>query len=387
MSRTGWPLLTIAIVLVGLNLRPILASAGPLLDVIQRDTGLGDGQAGLLTTIPVALMGICLLGTRLFRAWFGDLRGVAIGVLLVCFACAARWIAPGGTSLLATATIGGVGIALAQALVPGIIRERGEDRAAGLMGFYSTAIMGGALIASSAAPWFERLWGWPAALGLWAVPAFAGLLVWAAVIGLRRGGAVSVETQASVHSSSRAWALMAFFGMGTGAYTLVLAWLPSFYTQLGWPATAAGALLGAVTLAEVVAGIIVSVPIDRMPDRRPALFLALGALLTGLAGLYLAPLAAAWPAAILAGLGIGALFPLSLIVAMDHARDSAEAGAIVGFVQGGGYLLAAVLPFVAGLIRQGMSDLAPAWLLMAGLCFPLALLAARFRPGDKLSSG
>ncbi|WP_210332565.1 hypothetical protein [Methylosinus sp. H3A] len=52
-----------AILLVGINLRPALASVGPLLDAIQSDTGLGDIGASLLTTFPVLLMGICLLGT------------------------------------------------------------------------------------------------------------------------------------------------------------------------------------------------------------------------------------------------------------------------------------------------------------------------------------
>jgi CP family cyanate transporter-like MFS transporter len=372
------------IVLVGLNLRPILAAVGPLLDVIQRDTGLDDGQAGLLTTIPVALMGFCMLGTRMFKARIGAHRGVALGLLLVSFASVLRWFSPSATLLLTTAIVGGIGIALVQALMPGFIRERAGRRGAPLMGVYSTAIMAGALMASATSPWLERLWGWSAAVGIWVLPGILGLVAWIIIVG---GTREKVTTNASVrvHGSSRAWALLAFFGLGTGAYTLVLAWLPPFYTHLGWSAAAAGALLGAVTLAEVAAGVAVSVWVDRLPDRRPALFVALGALSTGLACLCLAPLATAWPAAVLAGVGIGALFPLSLIVAMDHADNGEQAGAVVGFVQGGGYLLAAVLPFIAGLMRQGMSDLTPAWALMAGLCLVLAFLAVRFRPGDKLS--
>ena len=96
----------------------------------------------------------------------------------------------------------------------------------------------------------------------------------------------------------------------------MLAWLPP-YTALGWTPVAAGSLLGAVTVAEIAAGLLVSALIGRLPDRRPALYLAIGSLLVGLAGLAIAPLAFAWPASVLAGLGIGALFPLSLIVTMD----------------------------------------------------------------------
>ena len=101
--------------------------------------------------------------------------------------------------------------------------------------------------------------------------------------------------------------------------------------------------------------------------------------------LSLSPLTFAWPAAILAGLGIGALFPLSLIVALDHGEASETAGVIVGFVQGGGYVLAATLPFASGVLRQNLSDLTPAWWLMSALCLVLALIAVRFRPTDRIA--
>jgi CP family cyanate transporter-like MFS transporter len=79
------------------------------------------------------------------------------------------------------------------------------------------------------------------------------------------------------------------------------------------------------------------------------------------------------------------LFPLSLIVAMDHGDNPADAGAIAGFVQGGGYLLAAILPLAAGLLREHLSNLAPAWWLMAALCLVLALIAMSLRPGHRIS--
>jgi MFS transporter, CP family, cyanate transporter len=379
-ARTLFPA---AILLVGINLRPALASVGPLLDAIQRDTGLGDIGASLLTTFPVLLMGICLLGTAWLRGWMGGRAGIASGVLLILVACLARWVWPQAVALVLTAIVGGVGIAIVQALMPGVIRRRAGARSGRLMGFYSTAIMGGALISSTACAWIGQVWGWPIALGIWALPALLGLGIWLLVAQAPQEFVRSVQRR-SVHHAPRAWLLMLFFGLGTGAYTLVLAWLPPFYTQLGWSEQAAGAMLGAVTLAEVVAGIAVSLWVDRSPDRRAVLFTAIAALLAGMLCLCVAPLQLAWAAALLAGLGIGALFPLSLIVAMDHGEDADQASAIAGFVQGGGYVLAAALPLVAGLLRQQLADLTPAWWLMAGLCLALALIAARFRPGDRL---
>lgn len=385
MSRLfGRYLFPAAIVLVGVNLRPTMAAIGPLLDDIQRDTGLGDAGAGLLTTLPVALMGICLLGSARLNALLGARLGIVTGAVLILVSDLLRWQRPGAIPLLSTAILGGIGIAIVQALMPVAIRRRAGPRTASLMGLYSTGIMGGALVSGAAAPWIAQACGWPAALGVWALPALAGGVAWWSATHAS-DEAPGNAARAPVHRRMRAWLLLAFFGLGTGGYTLVLAWLPPFYTQLGWSAEAAGAMLGAVTFAEVIAGVAVSLWIDRSADRRPALLAAIGALLAGLLCLSLAPLPLAWPAALLTGLGIGALFPLSLIVAMDHGESASDAGAVVGFVQGGGYVLAAVLPLVAGLLRQHLSNLTPAWWLMAGLCLVLGLIAPRLRPGERIS--
>jgi CP family cyanate transporter-like MFS transporter len=171
-----------------------------------------------------------------------------------------------------------------------------------------------------------------------------------------------------------------FFGIATGAYTLVLAWLPPFYMRLGWPPAAAGGLLGGITLAEVAAGLAVSATIDRVRDRRPLLLAAIASLLAGLVLMLAAPEPLALPAALLMGAGIGALFPLSLIVTVDHAATPADAASLTGFVQGVGYLIAGLFPFAAGLVRQHLADLTPAWGAMACLCVALFALAAGFAP-------
>lgn len=380
----GRILFAATILLVGLNLRPTLAAIGPVLDRIQAATGLSDTGASLLTSLPVLLMGLCLLGAGGLKARLGSRGGIALGLLCVAMACLGRWLWPTAPSLILTAVLGGVGIAIVQALLPAMIRHRAGAGAAGLMGLYSTAIMGGAAIASFASPRIAAAQGWPSALGVWALLAIAGLVVWS-VIAKATDDLPGAVVGNSLWRSGKVWRLLAFFGLGTGAYTLVLAWLPPYYMQLGWSAQAAGTLLAGVTLAEVAAGTAVSLTIGQFPDRRPLLFLAIGLLLVGLVCLGTSPLTQAWPAALLAGLGIGALFPLSLIVAMDHGDSPAEAGLIVGVVQGGGYILAALLPLVAGVLRERLSDLSPAWWLMAGCCLVMAALAARLRPGERLS--
>lgn len=380
-TSPGWRLA--AIVLVGLNLRPALAAVGPLLDMIQCATGIGDGAASLLTTIPILLMGLGALSARRLQRLTGIAGGVWLGVALIGLACASRvgaqhaWLL-----LLASACCAGVGIAMVQALLPGFVKAHFATRIGGAMGVYSTSIMGGAVLASVIAPFAAARWGWLAALAGWALPAALAALAWP--LASRDGDALAAGpasvSNARPSRSPRAWRLALFFGIATGAYTLVLAWLPPYYMRLGWSPTAAGSLLGGVTLAEVVAGLTISATIDRLPDRRPALHAAIASLFVGLLVMLAAPEALALPAALLVGAGIGALFPLSLIVTVDHAATPADAASLTGFVQGIGYLIAGLFPFAAGVVRQHLADLTPAWIAMACLCVALFVLAAGFAP-------
>ncbi|QYG05753.1 MFS transporter [Janthinobacterium sp. PAMC25594] len=377
-------LLVAAIILLGLNLRPILAAIGPLLDSIQASTGISNADAGLLTTVPVFAMGVCALAGAQLQRRLGVARGISLGIAIIAAACALRWPLHGSSGLIATAALGGLGIALVQALLPAFIKRHFPARAGQLMGFYTTGIMGGAAIAAASASPLAQSWGWNALLALWALPAVAAALLW------RRAAAARVDVSGGAGASlpvgsGRAWLLMVFFGIGTGAYTLVLAWLPPFYTELGWSAADSGLLLGALTLVEVLAGLVISSIIHRFPDRRILLLSVLLCVLGGLACLIVAPAQLALPAVILLGCGIGSLFPLSLIVSMDHVTDPAGAGALLGFVQGGGYIIASSMPFIAGLIRQHSSSLAQAWMVMAGGVVLLLLIAVRFAPGGRLA--
>ena len=377
----------VAIVAVALNLRPALAAIGPLLDMIQAATGATNTQASLLTTLPVFVMGICALAGGRLNKYLNERTGIALGVALVALACAARYVGTQTYGLLLTAVLAGVGIALVQTLLPAFIKRNFAHDMGRLFGLYTTGIMAGAAVAAASAAGLAGSVGWPAALAFWGVPALLALPLWLNAAQDRADASSPLHRTARTAPRSfwrnlRAWELMLFFGIGTGAYTLVLAWLPPFYTGLGWDPSAAGFLLGGLTLAEVMAGLAVSAWIGRFPDRRKPLAAVLTILICGLTCLILAPLKLALLACLLLGIGIGALFPLSLIVAMDHLDDPAQAGMLAAFVQGGGYLIASVMPLLAGILRDRFSSLTEAWIVMLAGAVMLLALALRFSPAS-----
>lgn len=62
-QRNGTMLLVL--VLIGINMRPLLTSVGPLLPQIQQASGMSFTLASLLTALPVIAMGLLALMRRL----------------------------------------------------------------------------------------------------------------------------------------------------------------------------------------------------------------------------------------------------------------------------------------------------------------------------------
>lgn len=79
-------------------------------------------------------------------------------------------------------------------------------------------------------------------------------------------------------------------------------------------------------------------------------------------------------------IGIGALFPLSLIVALDYTTTPSEAVSLLALVQGGGYLIASLFPYLAGLLIDLSGSLNKAWsgMLFGVIC--LFLISIKFSP-------
>lgn len=382
MSKLGynqWILATITI-LVGLNLRPIMASISPIIPVLIDAVGINNQTAGLLTTVPVAMMGcFALLGPRI-QSRVSEYLGILAGLLAIALSCTYRFFVDSVLLLLITSLIGGIGIAIIQTLMPAYLKRMTPENASVFMGLFTTGIMAGAAISAATVSPLEGVFGWNIALSIMAIPTILAIILFAS-------GMPRIESSRNGYlplplKSKNAWLLMLFFGIGTGAYTLVLAWLPLNYTQLGWSRDASGALLSILTVAEVISGILISIFIKKFTDRRKPLFVTLSLILIGLVLLIYIPSKLAFLTVIILGLGIGALFPLSLIVALDYASSAKQAATLLAFVQGGGYLIASAFPFIAGVLVDSSSDLTGSWVgMIIGILLLLAM-CKKFSPRD-----
>jgi len=380
-THAAW--LMVSVVLVALNLRPSMAAVGPLLSAIRGDIPLSFSAASLLTMLPVMAMGLAMfLGMRIAQR-FGEHRTIVLSLLIIGLATASRLYLDSTVELILSAVLAGLGIALIQAVMPALIKSRFSNNVSLFMGVYVTSIMGGAALAASFSPFVLAQTGsWRISLAIWALLALVGLVVWfaqrSAVPHLPQ---TSTSTQQeSFFGNSRAWLLAIFFGLGTASYTCVLAWLAPYYVEKGWSEQSAGLLLGLLTAMEVVSGLVTPAIANRSQDRRLVLAVLLALIIAGFCGLILSPqrFTLLWPC--LLGLGIGGLFPMSLIVSLDHLDNPRRAGGLTAFVQGIGYLIAGLSPLIAGVIRDKLGSFEWAWWSLTAVMAVMIVMVLRFNP-------
>ncbi|MDB5757732.1 MAG: yycB 2, partial [Burkholderia sp.] len=132
-------LLLLALFVVGINLRPALATVAPLLETIRAETGISLQAAGVLSTLPVLCFG-------LFAPLAPRLAGLLPPerVVFWCFVALLAGIGmrslPGTAALFSGTVLIGAAISLIMTLLPGLIKRSFPNQAANTAGFYTTTL-------------------------------------------------------------------------------------------------------------------------------------------------------------------------------------------------------------------------------------------------------
>lgn len=176
-SRSG-ALLLAAVALVALNLRPFITGVGPLAADIGMQTGLGLKGMSLLTLVPMLLMGVFAFAGPFLQTRIGERRSVIAALALLATGSFLRLFTTNGWQLVGTAALLGLGAAVVQAVLPGIIKRQFPRHVGVVMGLYSAMLMGGGALGAQAAPLISASSGsWHAGLAWMALPAALALVL------------------------------------------------------------------------------------------------------------------------------------------------------------------------------------------------------------------
>jgi MFS transporter, CP family, cyanate transporter len=382
-DRLQGVLLVSGIVLLAANLRPALTGVAPLIGQIRTDTGVSNGVAGLLTTLPLLAFGVLSpvaprLARRLGmeRALLASLLVLAAGILLRS--------AGAVTALFLGTAILGAAIAVGNVLLPGLIKREFPERAGLMTSVYSTALGISAALAAGASVPVAQLtgMGWRGSLALWALPALLAAIAW--VPQARRSDLPENASSRTPHGvsglwrSALAWQVTLFMGLQSLAYYVTLTWLPEILREEGMSAARAGWMLGLTQAVAIVTIFLAPVIAGRRSSQRGVVVVAVALSGAGTLGLLVAGSTASALWVVLLGLGQGACFSLALTFFALRAPDSEHAAALSGMAQTAGYLLAAAGPFLFGVLRDATHawDVPLALLLAVTVCLLIAGLGA-----------
>lgn len=371
----------LVLVLIGLNMRPLLTSIGPLLPQLRAASGMSFTLASLLTALPMIAMGGLALAGGWINRHVRERDSVAIGLLMITLGALLRELAPHSVVLLSSALLGGIGIGVIQVVMPTVIKRQFQRRMPQVMGLWSAALMGGGGLGAALTPWIAgQSEFWYSSLAWWAAPAIIALIGWwPQSRGSTRADPGSAQSSIRITRNPRAWSLGLYFGVINGGYGSLIAWLPPYYMQLGNSAQFSGTLLALMTVGQTAGALLLPL-LARHEDRRRLLLVALALQMIGFLGFILWPayLSVLW--AIACGVGLGGAFPLCLVLALDHAGHPVISGKLVAFMQGMGFIIAGLSPYLSGLLRSMSGDFVVDWVFHACCVVGLMLLTLRFVP-------
>jgi len=373
--------------LAAVALRPQLVGIGPLLPSVQHDLDVTHAVAGLLGTIPVLCMGLFAPPAPFLSGRIGSRRAIAACLALIGVFGVVRAVAPGAVAVVVLTFPIGVGMGLAGALLPVAVKERFADRPGFATGVYTAGItIGSAIAAAVAVPLAHAANGWRTPLLVFsAVSTGLGVLwLWLTRTEPRH---VRVEIRPLKLPFRRplAWRLVAAFFFMSSVFYGLNAWLPDAYVERGWSEGSAGALLAVLNTITIPCGFFVAWAADHWGSRRLWLSGAAALQLAALLGIVLRP-GAGWAWAVLLGIAIGPLFPLTMTLPLDAAERPAEVAALAGMMLGVGYSLSASSPLLLGALRDLTGGFDAVLWALVGFGALLVLVDSSFSPA-RLSAG
>ncbi|WP_323756965.1 MFS transporter [Roseivirga sp.] len=373
-SQPKQALLIAGILFIAINLRPALASVGPLVSTIRENTGLSNSMLGLLTALPLLAFGVVSMLTPLFTKRFGMAATLAGALLLITIGILVRSIDFIPALYIGT-ILSGIGIAFGNVLLPSLVKRNFESNSGLITSLYSGVMaIGAATAAGISVPLAQNeVFGWRGALAVWGILSLAAFFIWLPQVWRIKKAKKHrnfLKAMKSLAGSRLAWKVAVFMGLQSFAFYVILAWVPDILQSRGFDASYSGWMLSLSQGTGVLGSLLIPIWAGRKKDQRSIIIVLVALETISLVGLMfpqvgLVPL---WVSLI--GFALGGSFGLVLMLIIFRSDDSETAAELSGMAQSIGYLLAATGPIIFGSIF----DLTGNWTYSLGFLLVIAFL-------------
>ncbi|MEU4173085.1 MFS transporter [Streptomyces sp. NPDC026665] len=365
--------------MAAVNLRPAVTSLGPVLEEVRASLGMSATAAGVLTSVPAACFALVGSAAPRLARRFGADQVVGAGMAVIAAGLALRVLVDGTTLFVALSALALAGIAVANVLLPVVVKQRFADRVGMMTGLYSMALnLGASSAAAVTVPLAKAFGDWRAGLGAWAALAAVAVPPWIAlarhrVAPVSRTGPGTPDAAPGpgtrLTRDPTAWALTVYFGLQATAAYVVIGWLPQIFRDAGLSAQTAGLLFAVTAVLGVPLSFILAAVAGRLRSQS-GVAVTIGVFgIVGYAGLWAAPAGAPLLWAVLLGVA-NCSFPLALTMIGMRGRDSATVIRLSAFAQSAGYLLSIPGPILVGALYQHSGSWRTPLAFMALLMLP-----------------
>ncbi len=365
------------VLLVSVTMRAPIIAVAPALTDIKHDLGIGSATAGLLTTIPVICFGLAtplvLLLTR--RSGINQAVLIALGVTLAGILLRS---AGGLAAALAGTLVLGLGITVANVVVPVIIGRDFAGRTTQVTGFYSAALNLGSMAATTLGAPLTGWLTWRWALAAWGLVVLAAALLWIRATPATQEIPLPQQAPQAVPAGPL-WRrrlvvgmILAFAGQSFSYYG-VTTWLPTLLAdERGLSASAAGGSSSFFQAVALVAAFGLPMLMHRGLSARSALLLVCACWISLPLGLAFAP--ALWVLwSCLGGFAQGGGFTVIFSVVVARAVSQDDARRMSAAVQGVGYTLGALGPIIVGAVHSATGSWTAPMLVIAAMIVVMAM--------------
>ncbi|MGY2874209.1 MFS transporter, CP family, cyanate transporter [Marmoricola sp. URHA0025 HA25] len=386
-TRLQRVLVVLGIAVLAFNLRPAAVSVGPVLDEVRHGLGLNAAETGLLTALPV--LSFAVFGALAPR--FARVVGMHRVTLLALGALAVglwfRTRVDSALPFLLLSFLSLAGMAIANVVLPSLVKLHFPDRVGLLTSLYSTFLALGLTSASVlTVPIAEAgsdggTIDWRLGIGTWALTASVAAVPWLALVRHDRKDTEQPRhlKLTEVARTRIGWVMALFFGLQSLQAYVIFGWFAKLYRDAGFSASTAGLLLGVATGISIPLSFVIPSLTVRVRDQRVLLTAIMACYPFGYLGLLIAPVGGAWLWAVAVGTGT-CTFPFILTLIGLRARTPEGTAVLSGFTQSVGYLVSVAGPFGVGILHDVTGGwTVPLWALI-GLCVPqylLGLVASR----------
>lgn len=369
-------LTVLAVLLTAAVLRSPLTGVGTMITEIQADTAISHTLAGMLTTLPLLAFSIFALAAPGLSSRYGIERILFFCSILLTVGLIVRSL-PSVSSLFAGTLVIGIAIAVANVLIPGMIKQSFPLQIGLMTALYTSSMnLWSAISSGISLPLAHSGLGWRGSLAFWALFAIATVFVWIPLMrrsgfrakGQRQADAIGPDAlvssseadsfnvqptgRTSIWRSPKAWAVTLFMGFQSIMFYVGVAWLPEILHEKGMSMDYAGWMLSLMQILSMAGSFLMPFIATRIQSQSLITALSAALFLVGFGGIWLGP--ASWTTVFISliGLGSGTTFSLVILFFSLRTHSAKQAAQLSGMAQSLGYLLSAAGPTMFGFIHD-----------------------------------